>query len=134
MSDLEADPTAFFESVLTASPTPEWLSAVPTSVLGYYSGINADVISIATKDVMGSAMMTGSAAASSAMMTGSTASAMTTAKSESKTSSTKSSGTSSSSSSSASVQATGAAVKGAPVLGAGGVLGALGVAVAGAML
>ncbi|KAL6715269.1 hypothetical protein ACLMJK_007533 [Lecanora helva] len=115
MSDLEADPTGFFESVLQADPTPDWVSAVPSSVLAYYSGINQGIVSIATNE---------GAASGSAVVTGTAASPVNKAEAGSSTAS---------STGSAMAKSTNAAVRDSSVIGTG-LMGALGVAVAGAML
>ena len=76
LSDIEADPSDFFNSIVTATATPDWYSAIPTSYQSYFSSIGAAEASIVNEDAKGPAPTNGVKLAGMAVAAGGVALAL----------------------------------------------------------
>lgn len=52
---IEADPSDYVQSVITATATPSWYSAIPTPYQSYLSSVGNAEASIVSKDATGPA-------------------------------------------------------------------------------
>ncbi|KAK0514423.1 hypothetical protein JMJ35_003040 [Cladonia borealis] len=69
-SEIENDPDAYLQSVLTETALPSWFSALPTSALAYFSSVGQAEISIISKDAKGPAPTNAAKVAGAVMAAG----------------------------------------------------------------
>lgn len=50
ISQIDNDPSGFYQSIATQTVTPSWFAALPTSAVAFFSSVGAAEFSIVSKD------------------------------------------------------------------------------------